>query len=372
MFAKKTLFFCFFVFIFFNFTLAGEIFSSDDTRIFFSGRMAMVTAENVNGDKVITDNSSRFRFDVHKILDEDIKIIATSEYSVMANASNSEDLFKNRLGYVGISGDFGRISVGRVWNAAYNVASWTDFDELYGNDTLLGISNYNNTDLQGLIRTTDTIKYENNNFYGFTIAVQYSGPLKNNINISLPESETPVNLKFNRNYAVAGSIIYNVNEFIAIGYAYSSSSAERKDDATTTPPTESTIDNFSVTQHIMGFIYNNKRIRFASTIGYELDKLYFENNANSDNIYNETHFSYNYDKDPINHSIISASVFYSVRDNLHDVNYFFATLAVTKALNKDVYVYVEASRSLRKEESAVSLLFTPPKNQFLLGFRFSW
>lgn len=372
---KKFIIFWFLFLLLSNFIHAGEIFSSDDTRIFFSGRIAMVTAENENGDNVLTDNSSRFRFDVHKILDEDIKIIATSEYAVMANASDGEELFKNRLGYVGVSGNFGRISLGRVWNAAYNVSSWTDFDEYYGNDTL-GVYSYGNGDLKGAIRTTNSIKYENNDFYGFTIAMQYSGPLRKNTHIDvnikndivIGGSTVPANdysIGFNRNYSVAGSVIYNINKSIAVGYAYSFSDIVLKDPDVNT----SFIDKYgNTTQHVVGFIYNQDRMRFASTFGYSENMVY----VGYKNFSNETHFSYNYDKNPINHSIISVNTFYSVHDDFSVVDYAFITFTITKALSKDVYLYAEISQSFRKEDSIELSSINPQKEQLLLGFRFSW
>ena len=88
--------------------------------------------------------------------------------STQASASTAGDYEKSRLAYVGLSGDWGKLTVGRNWWPSY-FAVWGATD--WGDAHAIGTGNFSGN------RTGDQIRYDSPNMSGFTanVAMVVSG-----------------------------------------------------------------------------------------------------------------------------------------------------------------------------------------------------
>jgi len=78
------------------------------------------------------------------------------------NNGSTNDGFRNRLGYVGLAGGFGTVSIGRVWGPYYFAVGKTDIMNAPAGGYRQNLNNY---------RTGNAVKYASPNMGGFKASV---------------------------------------------------------------------------------------------------------------------------------------------------------------------------------------------------------
>ena len=113
-------------------------------------------------------DSSRFNFQFESKLSEDVTAFARTEWGF--DVTNHDNFgFTNRLGFAGVKGNFGSISVGQQWSTFSQIANWTD---TFATASAAEGSYTTNAGYLGSSRANDTIQY-NLNVDALNISAQY-------------------------------------------------------------------------------------------------------------------------------------------------------------------------------------------------------
>jgi predicted porin len=109
-----------------------------DTTVYGRARLALQMADNATG---VVNGSSRFGFKGSEDLGNGMAAIYHFELGYAADDNTGSDDVDNRIGMVGLKGDFGAFMMGRMWVPTYNmVESMQDVFNIpgSGNDYDLG------------------------------------------------------------------------------------------------------------------------------------------------------------------------------------------------------------------------------------------
>ena len=166
-------------------------------------------------DLTTMGDSSRFNFQFESKLNEDITAFARGEWGFDVTKHGSDFAFTNRLGYAGVKGDFGSVSIGQQWSTFSTVAAWTDSFATTGGDASGLYSGWG--DFNGTGRANDALQY-NLSVDGLNISAQFQagGSAKdvqdNDIIVNTGERTR------DRSYSMAAS--YDLPMGLSIGGAY--------------------------------------------------------------------------------------------------------------------------------------------------------
>lgn len=165
----------------------------------------------VNGD------SSRFNFQLESKLNEYVTAFAVGEWGFDVTNHNSSSTFSNRLGYAGVRGDFGSISIGQQWSTYSTVAEWTDTFATAGGDAsgLYGEWGDNN----GTGRANDALQY-NLSIQGLNISAQYQAGGSAKGRLDGDPDLTPRSNNRTRDYSYSMAASYDLPMGLSLGGAY--------------------------------------------------------------------------------------------------------------------------------------------------------
>jgi predicted porin len=110
-----------------------------DTTVYGRLRMGVVVSADNSNDKGIQNDSSRFGFKGSEDLGNGTS--AVYQIEIGYNADNAtQGGMANRIGMVGLSGDFGTVAMGNMWSPGYNLASalMDPMNFLYSNEPVAG------------------------------------------------------------------------------------------------------------------------------------------------------------------------------------------------------------------------------------------
>jgi predicted porin len=112
--------------------------------------VSYLNQDNADNSTDVKNISSRFGVKGSEDLGNGLSAVYRYEFGVASDVADVQD--NNRLSYVGLSGNFGTVTLGRVWSAAFNsVGTIMDPSQNVGGDA------YN-----GPYRTSNTVSYATN------------------------------------------------------------------------------------------------------------------------------------------------------------------------------------------------------------------
>ncbi len=112
----------------------ASVAQADNTTLYGSVRLAVqYNDDGTDSSTKVSNASSRWGIKGSDDLGNGLKAIYQFEWQVHPNSA-AENI-TGRLGYVGLSGDFGTVALGRQWSPYYNVAGYNDlFNNVYYDD----------------------------------------------------------------------------------------------------------------------------------------------------------------------------------------------------------------------------------------------
>ncbi|MDD1783160.1 porin [Enterovibrio sp. ZSDZ35] len=113
---------------------AFEAYSGDAGSVEVYGQLRAVVQKLENKDVKLDDGGSRTGVNAFYTVNENLNVFGTVEYSL--SYSDSDSNLKNRLGYMGVSGDFGQVSFGRLYLTADDLGG-IDNSYFYGGSHII-------------------------------------------------------------------------------------------------------------------------------------------------------------------------------------------------------------------------------------------
>jgi predicted porin len=106
----------------------------------------------------LMDVDSRFGFRGEHDLNDSLTALYTFEFAVDATEADIEN--NDRLSWLGLEGDFGRIKAGRMWSAWYTYLGWnTDRSQFWGGTGYYGYPAFSFNGGMPTTRVSDTVQY---------------------------------------------------------------------------------------------------------------------------------------------------------------------------------------------------------------------
>ena len=193
--------------------MAATVFEDDNTKFSIGGHVGMrygyESGQADQSDLTAMGDSSRFNFQFESKLNENVTAFARGEWGFDVTKHGGDFAFSNRLGFAGIKGDFGSISVGQQWSTYSTVAAWTDSFATAGGDGTAMYSSWG--DYNGTARANEALQY-NLSVDGLNISAQFQA------GGSAKEVEVSVTKTRDRAYSMAAS--YDLPMGLSIGGAY--------------------------------------------------------------------------------------------------------------------------------------------------------
>lgn len=201
---------------------AVALYSDEDKSVLFSAQVQATgsrdKSENFDFDDdwVMSSNETWINFDLRHDINEKIGAFAVFEwqldpfiYSTDIDGTEKSNLFENRLGYVGVTGDvFGSLTFGKQWSSTYQLLGMTD--KLYvAKPDASAIYQIYDGGVNGNGRLDQGIIYQND-YSGLSFAVQYG-------------DEVPLTTGLVRSDNWGGMMAYHFDFGLIMGAAYSKS-----------------------------------------------------------------------------------------------------------------------------------------------------
>ncbi|PWV64513.1 porin [Plasticicumulans acidivorans] len=149
-----------------------------ETTLYGSARAGVTYTDPDKGKSNwdVKNEASRLGVKGSEDLGGGLKAIYTYEFGVNIDGSSTGNPFNQRLSYVGLTGGFGTVQIGRMWSAPYvYVGSLTDvFNSASAGGTNIGWDRLNSTingntgTINGADRVSDVVAYITPNFSGFS------------------------------------------------------------------------------------------------------------------------------------------------------------------------------------------------------------
>ena len=181
--------------------------------------------QNLSDNKLQSaGDSSRINFQFESRLNDDVTAFARAEWGF--DVTETDDFgFTNRLGYAGVKGGFGSISVGQQWSTYSTVALWTDNFATAGGEASGMYGSWG--DYNGTARANDALQY-NLSVQGLNISAQYQvgGSQKTT---HTDEGNTIVDVQRTRDGAYSMALSYDLPMGLSIGGAYNQTSFVESD-----------------------------------------------------------------------------------------------------------------------------------------------
>ena len=245
--------------------MAMEVFDDGTKSLNIGGRIGIQT-ETKDGKSGMDNDSARINFTFEHKLAEQTTGFAVAEWGYKAQneyyndngETKTEDLFANRLGYLGIKNDqWGSVSAGKQWSVYSDIANWTD-QYAIGGGAAMGQYNGFTDDggFSGTGRADDAIAYRGTFFNGLNVGAQYQ------ISGSNYDEEkanvTGGDVKRKGGYQVAVS--YDFDMGLSIGGTYN----ETRFDAS---PTEGSKEGLTSKAAVAAIKYDMNDLYLAATYG---------------------------------------------------------------------------------------------------------
>ncbi|WP_263080943.1 porin [Endozoicomonas sp. Mp262] len=213
--------------------MALEVVNDGTNKLTIGGRIGIQT-ETKDGKTSADNDSARINFGFEHKLSETMTGFAKAEWGYKAHneytsengETKADDLFSNRLGYVGLKhSQYGAVAAGKQWSVYSDVANWTD-EFAIGGGAAMGQYNGFTDDggFSGTGRADNAFTYRGE-FAGLKVGAQYQlrgeSYKKDDSNVA----DTADNIKRKHGYQLAAS--YTLDMGLSFGGTYSETSFER-------------------------------------------------------------------------------------------------------------------------------------------------
>ena len=223
------------------------------------GHVGMRYVDQDKGDTA--GDSSRINFGFEHMLTQDTTAFAKVEWGFDVT-DTSDDVFNNRLGYVGVMNEqFGTVTFGKQWSSYSKVAGWTDMFATTGGSASGMYSDIG--DAAGTARADDALQY-NYSMMGLNISAQTQLGERD---VELPSTPDKTSGTRDGSYSFAAS--YDLPMGLSIGAAYNQAEIDNAKLATT-PATA--VNDFKAKAAIIGAKFEADKIYAAFTYA-KLDNL---------------------------------------------------------------------------------------------------
>jgi len=209
-----------------------ELFNNGESALDFKGNLSVYYIKSGETAE-INDGFSRYTFDMSHQLKDNWQAMGLLEWGVQISRTGDQIFISNngltstgatndttwlRLGYVGVEHEtYGRFTMGKQWGVSYDVASVTDWFEVFGADAQ-GTYNFG-TDggFSGTGRAEQALQYKVN-YQGLSFGAQYLVSDDEVRTSETPGIDENFGVKFNDSYGL--SVIYQAPFDIGLGLAY--------------------------------------------------------------------------------------------------------------------------------------------------------
>ncbi|AMO58570.1 hypothetical protein GZ77_18325 [Endozoicomonas montiporae] len=200
--------------------MALEVYNDDTTSLSIGGRIGVTTNDD---NKEMGNDSSRINFKFGHKLSSELTAIGVAEWSFDPTAKSGENVFGNRLGYVGLDhSELGALTAGKQWSVYSDVANWASDNLLFNGGIAIGIYDGLNGDggIHGTGRADDAFAYRNT-FGGLNIGLQYQ--LKSSDTRTLKDADQiDYFQQWNRKTGASQiAVSYDLPMGLSVGYTYS-------------------------------------------------------------------------------------------------------------------------------------------------------
>ena len=190
--------------------MALEVYNDDTTSLSIGGRLGLSTN---NDYQTIENDSSRINFKFAHKLSQNVTAIGVTEWSFDPTARSGDDVFGNRLGYVGLDhSTVGAFTAGKQWSVYSDIANWGSDNLLFNGGKFIGIYEGLNSDggIHGTGRAEDAFAYRGS-FNGLNIGLQYQMKGKDG---------EPGSLNWQRKGGEQIALSYDLPMGFSLGYTY--------------------------------------------------------------------------------------------------------------------------------------------------------
>lgn len=209
-----------------------ELFKNEKTTLDFNGNLSVYYLKS-NDHEEVNDGFSRYLFDMSHNIKYNWQAIAKLEWGVQISNTDDKIIVNHngltstgptsdsiwlRQGFVGVEHEkYGRFTLGKQWGVSYDVASVTDWFEIFGAEAQ-GTYNFG-TDggFSGSGRAEQALQYKVN-YNNFSFGAQYLAS-EDQLHAS-GENGEEFSAVLNFNNAYAFSVIYQTPYDIGVGLAY--------------------------------------------------------------------------------------------------------------------------------------------------------
>lgn len=203
--------------------LAFDLYKDSDTELSFSGRLQARYSTYQDGSSMWDTGSTRWGLYAKQEINDDLDIIAGSEWTVTANEENYDDdpHVHQRLLYAGLDhARYGKLVFGQQLSVVWDVAWWSDMGMNYGSRAF-GIYNYADFgESSGTGRGEKALTWRKD-FGDWTLGLQYQG--------ERTDTKLAPGVEANLGDGAGASLRYSLSDNVEIGAAYYQN---RYDDAT--------------------------------------------------------------------------------------------------------------------------------------------
>ena len=246
--------------------MAIEVLDDGTKSLEIGGRIGVQT-ETKKGKTNPDNDSARINFKFEHQLAEMTTGFAVAEWGYKPkNEYYSEDgevktndLFSNRLGYLGIKGDlWGAVAVGKQDSVYGDIANWTN-EYAIGGGEALGLSNGFTSDggFSGTDRADDAVTYRGSFFDGLDVGVQYQmrGESYNKDRLNLPVHG---DVKRKHGYQLAVSYAFDMG--VSLGVSHNETNFEAS-------PEDSQKEDLTSKASVAAIKYNKGDVYVAAAYG---------------------------------------------------------------------------------------------------------
>ena len=190
--------------------MALEVYNDDTTSLSIGGRIGVTTNDD---NHEMGNDSSRINFKFGHKLSSELTAVGVAEWSFNPTAKSGEDVFGNRLGYVGLEhSELGALTAGKQWSVYSDIANWGSDNLLFNGGVAIGIYDGLNGDggIHGTGRADDAIAYRNS-----------FGDLHIGAQVQLKDREgSAENRIYSRKGAEQIAVSYDLPMGFSLGYTY--------------------------------------------------------------------------------------------------------------------------------------------------------
>ncbi|MGF1749174.1 MULTISPECIES: porin [Vibrio] len=216
--------------------VAAEVYNDGTNTVTVGGRVDMTIGKEKNSGEgaQMSTGSSRINFGFDRTINDAVAVEGFMEWQVnLINGHDQRaDVFRNRLGYVGLNDNgtgWGQLRAGKQWAAVYDVTGATDVLFISDHDAG-GIYQFSDGGSSGTGRLDKGLTYQNK-WGGFKLGLQYG--MQNTISDSSGTGTNTQSHSLSRDSNVGGALSYEFDNGIKVGAAHTSSKMKQSANQTT-------------------------------------------------------------------------------------------------------------------------------------------